>query len=48
MNYVAATALLARAYQYKGDRAMAYQYAQEVYRFQSEKVVSFYSRGEYQ
>ena len=37
MNYVAATALLARAYQYKGDRAMAYQYAQEVYRFQSEK-----------
>ena len=25
MNYVAATALLARAYQYKGDRAMAYQ-----------------------
>ena len=49
MNYVAATALLARAYQYKGDRAMAYQYAQEVYRFQSEKGwYRFYSRGEYQ
>ena len=37
MNYVAATALLARVYQYKGDKATAYQYAKEVYRFQNEK-----------
>ena len=37
MNYVAATALLARVYQYKGDHATAYQYAEEAYRFQSEK-----------
>lgn len=37
MNYVAATALLARAYQYKGDKAAAYQYANEVYRFYNEK-----------
>lgn len=37
MNYVAATALLARAYQYKGDKATAYQYANEVYRFYNEK-----------
>lgn len=37
MNYVAATALLARAYQYKGDNVSAYKYAEEVYRFYSDK-----------
>lgn len=37
MNYVAVTALLARVYQYKGDKETAYQYAREVYRFQKEK-----------
>lgn len=37
MNYVAATALLARVYQYKGDKATAYEYAREVYRFYNEK-----------
>ena len=38
MNYVAATALLARVYQYKGDKATAYEYAKEVYRFYNEKT----------
>ena len=33
MNYFAATALLARAYLYKGDKENAYRYANEVYRF---------------
>ena len=33
MNYVAATALLARVHQYKGDKATAYKYACEAYRF---------------
>jgi len=37
MNYVAATALLARAYQYKGDKQAAYQCAKEVLRYQTEK-----------
>ncbi len=37
MNYVAATALLARVYQYKGDKATAYEYAKEVYRYYNEK-----------
>lgn len=33
MNYFSATALLARAYLYKGDKENAYRYASEVYRF---------------
>lgn len=37
MNYVAATALLARVHQYKGDKATAYKYACEAYRFYNEK-----------
>lgn len=37
MNYVAATALLARAYQYKGDKQAAYQCAKEVLSFQTEE-----------
>lgn len=37
MNYVAVTALLARVYQYKGDKATAYKYACEAYRFYNEK-----------
>ena len=37
MNYVAVTALLARVYQYKGDKATAYEYACEAYRFYNEK-----------
>ena len=37
MNYVAALALLARAYQYKGDKEMAYNYAYAAYKFLSEK-----------
>ena len=36
MNYVAATALLARAYLYKGDKENAYQYAAEAWRYQDE------------
>ena len=37
MNYVAVNALLARVYLYKGDKATAYKYAREAYRFYSEK-----------
>ena len=37
MNYVATLALLARVYQYKGDKEMAYEYAIAAYRFLSEK-----------
>lgn len=33
MNYFAATALLARAYLYKGDKENAYRFANEVYRY---------------
>ena len=37
MNYVAALALLARVYQYKGDLQSAYQYASEAYSYMSEE-----------
>ena len=37
LNYVATLALLARVYQYKGDKEMAYEYAIAAYRFLSEK-----------
>lgn len=37
LNYVATLALLARVYQYKGDKEMAYEYAMAAYRFLSEK-----------
>ena len=37
MNYFAATALLARAYLYKGDKTNAYRYAEEVYRYSTGK-----------
>lgn len=37
MNYFAASALLARAYLYKGDKRTAYHYAEAVYQFASRK-----------
>lgn len=41
MNYVAITALLARVYQYKGDKDVAYEYAKEVYRYYTKRWYSF-------
>ncbi len=38
MNYFAATALLARAYLYKGDKINAYRYAHEVYQYSTRKT----------
>ena len=38
MNYFATSALLARAYLYKGDKMNAYKYAEAVYQFASRKT----------